>query len=289
MPQRVPRCAQLRNPQLPCGQRVAHAPDLLPEPQLREARRNELSVWQREHLDMQPPALARLEREVVHHPRAVDLAALGEDHLRLQRQLAVVGDEKLVAALVVLDRPAVWKRFRAQWVAQGEVEVLDGEDVREVGAHVELHVELDTLHALVLEHARVLGEQPFHVAVQVSELVADAEGRAFEDAELLIHQLSVRSMRPPDDCASALTTSSSTFTRAGRVTTQTTHSAMSCGCIASTPSYTFRAVSSSPRNRTSEKSVCTRPGSTVQMWIGRPSRSSRSAYVNPRTANLEVT
>src|SRR3954451_908881 len=349
VPERVPRSAQLRHAQLPCGQRVAHAADLLAESEPREARRDELAVRQRDPLTVKPPALARRQREELHHPRAVDLAALGEDHLRLQRQLAVVRDHELVAALVVLDRAAIGQRFRTERVTEGEVEVLDGEDVREVGADVELHVELDGLHALVLEHervlhpvadealapdrehvrsepgrqwvaheerrgevldlvgrqqqrtlavdrqlqrreeARVLGEQALHVAVQVAELVADAEGRAFEDAELLVHQLSVRSMRPPDDCASALTTSSSTLTRAGRVTTQTTHSAMSSGCMASTPSYTLRAVSSSPRKRTSEKSVCTSPGSTVQMWIGRPSRSSRSAYVNPRTANFDVT
>ena len=74
------------------------------------------------------------------------------------------------------------------------------------------------------------------IAVKVAPLVADAEGRAFEDAQLLIHQLSLRSMRPPEDCASALTTSSSTLTCGGRVTAKRTHSAMSSGRIASTPS-----------------------------------------------------
>src|SRR5262249_32717146 len=177
-----------------------------------------------------------------------------------------------------------------------EVEVLHCEDVREVGADVELDVELDALHALVLdrervlhavadealapdredvgrqavrqrvaheergrevldlvrgqqqrslpvdrqlehrEEARVRREQAFDVPVQVAQPVANAEGRAFEDSELAAHQLSVRSMRPPDDCARALTTSSSTFTRSGRVTTNTMHSAMSSGFIASTPS-----------------------------------------------------
>ena len=45
-----------------------------------------------------------------------------------------------------------------------------------------------------------------------------------------------RRMRPPLDCASALTTSSSTFTCGGRVSANTMQSAMSSGCIASTPS-----------------------------------------------------
>ena len=90
------------------------------------------------------------------HPRAVDLSALREDHLRLQRQVAVVGDEELVPPRVVLDRPGLWQRLRAEGVAEREVEVLHGEDVGEVGADVELDVELDPLHALVLENERVL-------------------------------------------------------------------------------------------------------------------------------------
>ena len=45
-----------------------------------------------------------------------------------------------------------------------------------------------------------------------------------------------RIIRAPDDCARALTTSSSTFTCGGRVTAKRTHSAMSSGLIASTPS-----------------------------------------------------
>jgi uncharacterized membrane protein len=247
--------------------------DLLAEAELGEARRDELAVGQRKHLDVEVPALARVEAEVEDHPRPVHLTALGEDDLRLRRGLAVVGDEELVALLLVLDRPAVGKRLRAQRVAEREVEVLDGEDVREVRADVELEVELDAFHALVLhdegvlhavadetlppdrqhvgsksagqriaheerrrevldlvgrqeqrplpvdgqlqrrEKPGVLGEETFDVAVEVAEQVANAEGRAFENAEFAAHQLSDRSMRPPEDCASALTTNSSTLTR----------------------------------------------------------------------------
>ena len=45
----------------------------------------------------------------------------------------------------------------------------------------------------------------------------------------------------------------------------------------------------SPRKRTREKFVSTRPGSTVMIRSGFPSMSSRSAYVKPRTANFDVT
>ncbi len=46
---------------------------------------------------------------------------------------------------------------------------------------------------------------------------------------------SSRRIRPPEDCARALTTISSTFTCHGRVSAKRMHSAMSSGCIASTP------------------------------------------------------
>ena len=180
------------------------------------------------------------------HLRTVDLSPLREDHLRLQGQVAVVGDQELVPALVVLDGLGIGQRLRADGVAEGEVEVLDGEDVGEVAGELELEVEFDPLHALVLhcegvlhpiadealapnrehvraepagervaheerrgevldlvrgeqqrtlavdgelerrEEARVLREEALDLAVQVAQLVADAEGRAFEDPELLV-------------------------------------------------------------------------------------------------------
>ena len=215
--------------------------------------------------------------------------------MRLQRQVAVVGDEELVSLLVVLVRSRLGQRLRPHRITEREVVVLDGEDVREVARDLELEVELDRLHALVLDRervlhpvadeafapnrervvveisdhripheergrevldlvrrekqgplavdcqtkprqeARVFGEETFTLCLEVAELVADAEGRALEYSELARHQVSLRSIRPPEDCASAFTTSSSTFTCGGRVIAKTTHSAMSSGLIASTP------------------------------------------------------
>src|SRR5207237_1805831 len=90
-------------------------------------------------------------------------------------------------------------------------------------------------HVQGREEACVLCEQALHVRAEVAELVADAKRRAFENAELLGHG-QLRIIRAPDACASALTTSSSTLTCRGRVTAKRTHSAMSSGVIASTPS-----------------------------------------------------
>ena len=230
------------------------------------------------------------------HLGTVHLAALGEDHLRLQRQIAVVRDEELVSLLVVLVRPRRRQRLCPERVAERKVVVLDRKDVREVRGDLELEIELDRLHALVLdgervlhpftdealapdrehvllettcervaheerggevldlvrreqqralavdgepearEEPRVLGEEALALVVEVTDLVADAERRAFEDSQLSGHQVSLRTMRPPEDCARALTTISSTLTCGGRVTANRMQSAMSSAFGASTPS-----------------------------------------------------
>ena len=87
----------------------------------------------------------------------------------------------------------------------------------------------------------------------------------------------------------ALTTISSTFTCHGRVSAKRMQSATSSATSGSTPLYTESACSTSPLKRTIENSVRAIPGSTVVMRIGRPSRSSRSAYVKPRSANFAAT
>ena len=230
------------------------------------------------------------------HLGTVDLAALGKDHLRRQREITVVRNEELVSLLVVLVRPRRRQRFRPERVAERKVVVLHGKDVRKVRGDLELDIELDRFHALVLdrerilhpftdealtpdrEHvlvettrkrvaheersrevfdlagreqqrafavdrepearkeARVFGEETLAFVVKVADLVADTEGRAFQDSQLSGHQVSLRTMRPPEDCARALTTSSSTLTCGGRVTANRMQSAISWGVIASTPS-----------------------------------------------------
>ena len=83
------------------------------------------------------------------------------------------------------------------------------------------------------EEARVLGEEPARLVADVADVVADAEGRAFEDRE---HQS--RTIREPEACASAMTTISSTFTFGGRVTAKRMQSATSSARIGP-PSATF--------------------------------------------------
>ena len=82
------------------------------------------------------------------------------------------------------------------------------------------------------QEARVVGVEAARREREVAVLVADAEIRPFEDR--YGHQS--RMILVAVDCASALTTSSSTFTCFGRVTAKSTHSAMSAGVSASTPS-----------------------------------------------------
>jgi hypothetical protein len=86
----VPRRPQLRDAELPRSQGVANAADLLAEAAFREARSDLLAVRQREHVDVQLPALARLEREVVAHEPVGGLAPLRKDHLRLDVEVRVL-------------------------------------------------------------------------------------------------------------------------------------------------------------------------------------------------------
>ena len=174
----------------------------------------------------------------------LDLAALGEDHLRPRGAFAVgLLEHELVVLLLVARRDRLRQRLGARGVAEREVALLDREDVREVGPELQRELEGDRLHRLVLddhvvlhavadeavpddrervlrqaagervaqeegrrevldlarreqqrrgavdgqaeprEEARVVGEQALRLAGDVATLVADAEGRAFEDRQ----------------------------------------------------------------------------------------------------------
>ena len=129
------------------------------------------------------------------------------------------------------------------------------------------------------------GKKPARRPAEVAVRVTDAEVRAFEDRD---RQSSSRTMRVGLDCVSALMTISSTFTCSGRVSANDALGDVVRG-QGSTPSYVFFARSTSPRKRTMENSDSTSPGSASVSQIGRPSRSSRRAYVKPRTANFDAT
>src|SRR4029079_12868654 len=94
--ERIPGGPQLRHAELPRSQRIADPSDLLAEPALREPWGHELTVRKWKHLDVECPALARLELEMEGDRRSVHLAALREDDLRLQRQVAGVPDQETV-------------------------------------------------------------------------------------------------------------------------------------------------------------------------------------------------
>ena len=131
-------------------------------------------------------------------------------------------------------------------------------------------------------------KKPARRAADVAELVADAEGRALEDRERHDAASLPRMMRAPLDCASALTTISSTFTCGGRVTAKRTQSAMSSG-VTRLDALVDGVAPSPRRPEADDREVgLDEPGVDGRERIGRPSRSSRSAYVKPRTANFEA-
>ena len=287
MPEVVVARPQLRHAQPPGRERVAHVLPLGAELELDRAGRRLLAVQRRRDVEPEAPALPRRERDRVAHVRAVGRAALGQDHLRARAAVTVGREDELVAALVEADGRGRRERTGVQRVAEREVVLLDGDDVREVGLDHELELERDRLGALVAdgdvvlhpfadealahdrehvlaeaarervpqvegggevldpagreqqrplavhaqlepgEEARVVREQPGRGAVEVADVVADAERRPFEDGERHVSRM----IRAPDVCASAITTISSTFTFGGLVSAKTTQSAMSSGCI----------------------------------------------------------
>jgi hypothetical protein len=155
----VPVGHQARHAEVPRRERVLHARAFLPEASLQRARHDDASVDGRDDVDPQVPAGPRLERDRVPHCAAVDLAGLGEVHLRVDTVVRALQEELMVLGLVRgLDR--LRERSRMQRVAESEVVVLHLEDVREVAAEVQRQLELHRVHALVLDHDVVLHALP---------------------------------------------------------------------------------------------------------------------------------
>ena len=250
-----------------------------------------VAAERRDDVEAEIPGLPGLELDPEPDLPRLDVPALGQDHLR-SREPGVVVEDELVLVLLVAPFGRRWKWDRLDRVTEGEVVVLDREDVREVAAELERELERDVLLALVLDaqvvlhalpdepvppdrdgvleelaggriaeevgggvvlglsrreeeralavdrqlevgqEARVIGVEAARREREVAVLVADAEIRPLEDR--YCHQS--RMILDAVDCASALTTSSSTLTWFGRVTANRMHSAMSSGVSGSTPS-----------------------------------------------------
>src|SRR5207248_1096531 len=132
----VPVGPDLRDPQLPSRERLAHTRHLLAEAPLCRPGRNRVAVDRREDVEPQLPALPWCELEPVNDLRALDRSAVREDHLgpRASRSLL---EHELVVLVLVPPLDGGWQRLRAGGVAEREVMLLDREDVREVGAQLE--------------------------------------------------------------------------------------------------------------------------------------------------------
>src|SRR6185436_18835839 len=145
----VPVRPDLRYAEPPCRERVANTRHLVPEAPLDLARDDMVALERRDHVHTEMPALARLELDLPAHLRAIDLATLRDDDLRLRAVVGVL-EQELVVLLREADRHSLGQWFRAHRIAEREVVRLDGEDVGEVGLDLELEIETLSFHALVL-------------------------------------------------------------------------------------------------------------------------------------------
>ena len=157
VPELVPGRLHPRHVHLPCVERLAHARTLLAEVAVDAARRTQarLPVAAGDHVDPQLPPLPRLQLHVVGDAARRRRPALGQDHLRAAEAVAV-GEEVLVAVAVELRLDRFRQRLRVRRVAEREVPLLHGEDVREVGAELDPDRQLERRHRLVLQHEVVL-------------------------------------------------------------------------------------------------------------------------------------
>ena len=193
-----------------------------------------LLVPRRDRLRQRLGARGVAEREVVRLDRE-DVREVGpelERELEGDRLHRLVLDDHVVLHAVADeavpdDRERVLRQAAGERVAQEE----GGREVLDLARREQQRRGAVDGQAEPREEARVVGEQAVRLAGDVAALVADAEGRAFEDRQR--HQAS-RRIRAGLDCARALTTSSSTFTCGGRVSAKSTHSATSSGVMAST-------------------------------------------------------
>ena len=234
---------QARHPQAPRGQRLVHVLALGAEAALDDVRLGLLAVDRVHDVDPQVPTLAGRKTQLVADARLGRGAHAREQHLGLGAAAAVLFEHELIRRRVVTHRHRVRQRPRRERVAEREVVLLDGDDVREVGADLQRELELELLLPLVAEdemilharadearprdrervlrqprhgrvahverggevldlprreqqgasaadaqleageYARVLGEETARLAVEVADLVADAEGRSLEDRQ----------------------------------------------------------------------------------------------------------
>src|SRR5215211_8850183 len=180
----VPVSPELWHAQLPRRERVAYVDELLAEATLDHPRSRLVALDVGMDVDANVPHRARRELDAPADRPAVDLAALGEDHLRARAALRI-DEEELVVACVEARLYRLGQGLRRLGIAEREVVVLHREDVREVAAEPERKLERDRLHRVVVDAQGVLhavadealaGDRD-DVGREAGPRVAEVEGR----------------------------------------------------------------------------------------------------------------
>ena len=149
--QALPAAADSRDAQRPGGDDVADGLALVVE----QLDGLDLVLEPRQHVDAHAPALVRLERERERHRVPIEPARFREDEPSAQIAPRI-DDRDLASPFVVRDRRRRRKLQRELGVAEREVVMLHGDDVREVCFGLERDVDLEPLGALVAERDALL-------------------------------------------------------------------------------------------------------------------------------------
>ena len=147
------QAGELHRPRL---ERGLDAASLRPEAQLDEIRGAYLSLERHDDVDPHVPCLVRSERDRESHEPVLAFAATREHDLGAPASAVALGEHDLAGLRVEIRVCAGRQAGRVERVAEREVVLLDADDVREVGAELDLHREGDRSPGLVAEDQVVL-------------------------------------------------------------------------------------------------------------------------------------
>ena len=154
--ERVPVGFEPRHGHIPDGKRLADAVAFLAEVPLDLHRRLHCGPGrERQDVETQVPTPTRLELDLELDAVARDGALTRDDDLRRCVARRVV-EQKAIVLGIEAAADWRWERLRVCGIAEGEVPVLDGDDVGEIGVERDAHAKRERLHRHVRQQHVIL-------------------------------------------------------------------------------------------------------------------------------------